>query len=152
MVDVVVASGIVPRTFRSAPSSHALRRGPRPLTAAGGQGPQDNTACDIIQIRFIPLKLPCACGWPPTSAGDQDPQDNTAFDRAHIRSCRLKPGGLEHPHSVPYHPHMALAIQYIASHPSALRLCVQFIFLPAWDYLPSYTLGPSAIAGMPFFK
>jgi len=79
--------------------SHALRRGPRPLTAAGGQGPQDNTACDIIQIRFIPLKLPCACSWPPTSAGDQDPQDNTAFDRAHIRSCRLKPGGLEHPHS-----------------------------------------------------
>ena len=90
---------IVLRTFRSAPSPPLRCACGYPLTAAGGQGPQDNTACDIIQIRFIPLKLPCACGWPPTSAGDQDPQDNTAFDRAHIRSCRLKPGGLEHPHS-----------------------------------------------------
>ena len=75
----------IPLTTKAHPihPSHALRRRPRPLTVAGGQGPPDDTA----------------------------------YDQAHIRSCRLKPGGPEHPHSVPYHPHTALAIQ-IQSGPS----------------------------------
>ena len=29
--------------------------------------------------------------------------------------------------------------------PPALRLWVQLIYLPAWDYLPSYGMGPYTI-------
>ncbi len=43
-LDWAAISSIVLRTFRCAPSLPHLRCGPRPLTAAGGQGPQDNTA------------------------------------------------------------------------------------------------------------
>ena len=42
-----IVSSTVLRTFRSASSLPHLRCGPRPLTAAGGQGPQDNTAYDL---------------------------------------------------------------------------------------------------------
>ena len=43
----MVVRDVALRTFRFAPSlPRRFACGPRPLTAAGGQGPQDNTAYD----------------------------------------------------------------------------------------------------------
>ena len=61
-----------------------------PLTAAGGQGPQDNTAYDHA-IRRFPSSPRWRAHRPLTAAGGQGPQDNTAYGPAHIHSCRLLP-------------------------------------------------------------
>jgi len=94
-----IVSSIVLRTFRFAPSL-PLRCacGPRPLTAAGGQGPQDSTAYD-----------PCINPQYPSHACQHGPPTN--------RSLRSP----------------------------SLRLRVQLIYIPAWDYLPSYGMGPYTI-------
>ena len=46
-----------------------------PLTAAGGQGPQDNTAYDYAHITHLTARC-----LPLTAAGGQGPLDNTACD------------------------------------------------------------------------
>ena len=58
----MVVRDVALRTFRFAPSL-PLRYacGPRPLTAAGGQGPQDNTRLRPLHFRSIPL-TPWQCG------------------------------------------------------------------------------------------
>ena len=109
-----IVSSIALRTFRSASSLPHLRCGPRPLTAAGGQGPQDNTA----------------------------------YGPAHIHSCRLLPARSTRKLSISTIPpcacHDCPPTNRSLRSPS-LRLRVQLIYLPAWDYLPSYGMGPYTI-------
>ena len=58
--DWAAISSIVLRTFRFAPSLPHLRCGPRPLTAAGGLGPQDNTAYGPCISTHAHSSLPCS--------------------------------------------------------------------------------------------
>ena len=84
----MVVRDVALRTFRFAPSL-PLRYacGPRPLTAAGGQGPQDNT---LTPCNFNPsLPLRYACGPRFTAACGQGPQDNTRLRPLHFRSIPL---------------------------------------------------------------
>ena len=81
-VNSITVGGIALRTFRFAPSLPLrFACGPRPLTAAGGQGPQDNTAYDPAHIhscRLLParstLKLSISTIPPPAPASTVHPQ------------------------------------------------------------------------------
>ena len=105
-----------------------------PLTAAGGQGPQDNTACDHA-IRRFPSSPRWRAHRPLTAAGGQGPQDNTACDPAHIHSCRLLPARSTRKLSISTIPPCACQdcppANSSLSYPTSLRLRVQLIYLPA---------------------
>ena len=160
MPDWEVVRGIVLRTFRFAPSLPRLSAWAPPAYGRGWPGSAGRYRLRPKHIRSIP---PTPCGVGParlrsrvararrtislTTRHISAPADSSrAVLNIHIQSLtipirplpsRYSPG---HPRTFPTFP------------PPVLHLCVQFIFLPAWDYLPSYALGPSAIAGMPFFK
>ncbi len=76
------------------------------------------------------------------------PQGNTAYDQAHIHSCRLLPARSTRKLSISTIPpcacHDCPPTNRSLRSPS-LRLRVQLIYLPAWDYLPSYGIGPYTI-------
>ena len=111
-----------------------------PLTAAGGQGPQDNTAYGPCTSDQSPSRAePCVTVAQPLSC--------SAYMQNRGQTERPWPSlGPSYPPKV-----MAIHIQsrprrtFPASHPPALRLWVQLIYLPAWDYLPSYGMGPYTI-------
>ena len=90
---------------------------------------------------------------PPSSPPDcipacMGPRDNTAYGPAHIHSCRLLPARSTRKLSISTIPpcacHDCPPTNRSLRSPS-LRLRVQLIYLPAWDYLPSYGIGPYTI-------
>ncbi len=125
------ASSIVLRTFRSAPSPPLRFACGYPLTAAGGQGPQDNTAYGLA----YPLLPTSCCTSPPCVVCSTGGTASSIV----LRTFRYASS-----------PPLRFACGYPLTAAGAQSGTIDL--RTVWDHRLAYGLGPSAFARMAFFK